>query len=205
MHQRTVEFKRDQLDAEVDFEIPKYPKLQVRVVDENGKPVRGTEVKLRPRFSWNMRATIATSNEAGVAEFEIDRPITVSTAWVASEAGFGVATIEGMPEEAVTLTVEPTIAIPGLLTAKAADGKLRNATGVQIRYQHEEPETGKKMELDIAISDQNGRFTLYLPPDENRAAKLSVNTIHESSFYDWTVELHKQSRADFVMDDDRLP
>ncbi|MDX1929153.1 MAG: carboxypeptidase-like regulatory domain-containing protein [Pirellulaceae bacterium] len=205
LHRRTVNFKRDQLNAEVDFAIPKRPNLQVRVMDAEGKPLRRTEVKLRSLFSWLPRPAIAVTNETGVAEFELDRPITISTAWVSSSAGFGVATIKGMPDEAVTLTLKPTIAIPGLLTAKAADGTLRNAVATPILYRHEESETEQTMQLEIAVTDQNGRFTVYLPPDEERVAKLSVNRIHQSSFYDWTVKRDENSRADFVMDDDRIP
>lgn len=205
LHRRTINFKRDQLNAEVGFAIPKRPKLQVRVVDAEGKALPRTEVKLRSRFSWLPRPAIATTNEAGVAEFEIDRPITVSTIWVSSAAGFSVATIQGQPDEAVTLTVKPAIAIPGLLTAKAADGTLRNAVATPVLFRHEESETEQTIQLEIAVSDQNGRFTLYLPPDEERVAKLSVNPIHQSSFYDWTVKRDEHSRADFVMDDDRMP
>ncbi len=103
----------------------------------------------------------------------------------------------------MTLTLQPTISIPGLLTAKTRDGKLRNAAGIPIQYEYLDSESGRSMNLDIATSDRNGRFTIHLPPSDEKA-KLSVPPIDRSSFYDWTVEINDGARADFVMLDDRI-
>lgn len=205
LHRRDARFKRDQVNVEVDFTIPKYPKLQVQVVDDSGKPVKGTEVKLYPRATWLPRPSIAVSNESGIAEFDLDRPITISAAWVSNAKGFGISFIEGMPDKAVKLTVEPTLAIPGLLTAKAADGKLRNATGTPILLKYEDEQSGRKMDLDIAMSDGNGRFTVYLPPSDDQPATLTIYPVNRSSIYQWEVDRNEHARADFVLEDDRLP
>ena len=205
LHTRTIRFAIDQLNATADFAIPKLPKLKVRVIDRHGNPLAKTKVQLSPVFTWVQKPSVATTDSTGVAEFEIDRPNIVSTAYVANAQGFGVSTINGTPESPVDLLLEPTIAMGGLLTAKAANGDLRNATGIPIFLNYEDEKSGKTQELEIAVSDQSGSFTIYLPPSDDQEAKLSVKRIHSSSDYDWTVKCDADARASFTMDDDRLP
>lgn len=205
LHLRSLKFDPDQLSVEANFLVPSYPKLKVRVVDASGKPVQGTEVKLHSKFAWSVRPSKATSDADGIAAFDIDRPVALTTAWVANANGFGVASITSTPSDFVTLTVEPTVEIPGILTAKNSEGNLRNAKDIPILLNYKDMESGQVKYLEIGVSGTNGEFTLFLPPSNDQIAELSVDRIDRSSIYEWTTQLSDQARADFVMDDDRLP
>ncbi len=67
-------------------------------MDATGAAVANTTVNMSANYAYLTRTQASKTNDEGIAEFEIDRPIVRSSAWVANKDGIGFLKIEGIPK-----------------------------------------------------------------------------------------------------------
>ena len=195
MHTKPARFKPHEERTEINFAVPRYPKVRVKVVDAAGKAVANTTVHLAPNRAAPLPASTSKSDEQGIVEFEIDRPVIRSSVWVANADGIGFVAINGMPDEVLTLQLEPAIAIQGQLSIEDRSGNIRDAADLMIYSDLNEPQEWSQ--ISVGKSDGKGHYTVYLPKAEGEYALLYVRRPNDIPKQSWKVELVESKDVDF--------
>ena len=197
IHRKNFAFKQDQDHLELNFALQRYPKVRVQIVNSAGKPVPKTIANMSANKGWGIPIYAAESNENGIVEFDIDRPIIHSTIWVANADGIGLLAVDGMPDAMLNLKLEPTIPIKGHLTLQDREGHLRDASDLPI---YGEPaDSAAWAPIRLAQTDKSGDYIVYFPKSEGNSVNLYVERLNDISRQSWKVELTEDADGDFTV------